>query len=400
MAWAIAIAAAAALLLVATVPAPTDWSPLAPLSGDGAVGSPGGTHPVAAHGDTVHVVWAEHGDLRYRRSRDAGSTWESSTQLTRGGTALYPCSLELSGSVLHLLWPDRRNGTWEMYYNQSADDGDTWPRETRLTPGVHLFRMGTAIAGAVIHVAWGSTSLVSPTPAGTHTWGGIYYKRSTDGGATWEPTVRLTLPEASAMRPGIAAHSSYVHLTWFDRREAKGLLDWRIYHKRSTDGGATWGPDVPMPSAPERFPHHPQIAATQGGKVCCVWEEGQVFDGARWFGDPALYASVSQDDGETWARPKRITFVNAPHGWATHAKSCACGSRIHLAWTDAPDGTDKPRAAFYMTSADGGLTWSDPERLTSASDGECGVESVGGTGSYVIVVVRRAETLWYRRRGL
>ena len=51
-----------------------------------------------------------------------------------------------------------------------------------------------------------------------------------------------------------------------------------------------------------------------------------------------------------------------------------------------------------MTSPDGGLTWEQPERLTLASEGNWWGEAVGGTGSYAIVLMRKPDVLFYRRR--
>ena len=149
-----------------------------------------------------------------------------------------------------------------------------------------------------------------------------------------------------------------------------------------------------------RHSRHPQIVATPQGRVCCIWEDGQIFDGAKWLGDPGLYASVSKDNGKIWTKPQRITFINAPNGWATHAKSYAHGSRVHLAWTDAPEGTNRAQAAYYMTSPDGGLTWGNPERLTLASDGNWLASAVGGTESYVIELMGKSDILYYRRRDI
>ena len=143
---------------------------------------------------------------------------------------------------------------------------------------------------------------------------------------------------------------------------------------------------------------HPQILATPGGRVCCIWEDGQIFDGKKWGGDAALYAAISLDNGATWQKARRITNVNAPNGWATHPKALAAGARIHLAWTDSPDGQAAKHAAYYMTSPDGGLTWGPAERLTTAADGPCGIESVGGTELYAIAVISRAAQLQFRRR--
>ena len=385
------------LLLACAAPLRAEWSNLVPLGGPGAVGSPGGTHPLVASGNTVHAVWQQRGVIHYRVSLDAGRTWGHARPLTSGGTAQYPCSLEISGTALHLVWPDSRNGSWEVYYKRSDDGGRTWAADARLTPHVDLFRLGTALSGDALHVVWGSKSFVNPTPAGTHTWGAIYYKRSTDDGKTWEPDVRLTKPDASAMRPSVAAAGRYVHVTWFDRRDGKTGLDWDIYTKRSTDGGATWGSNVRMTNTPT-LAHHPQIVATPDGRVCCIWEDGQSWTGERWVGDPALYASVSSDNGRTWGATRRITHVSAPNGWATHAKSYACGSRVYLAWTDAPEGIANPRAAYFMSSPDGGVTWSAPERLTQASEGACWAGAVAGTQSCAIAVVARDDTLRCCRR--
>ena len=386
-----------ALSLLSRAEAGTPWTPLSPLSGTRAVGSPGGTHPLITHGDTVHFVWAQAGRILYRRSTDRGATWCDAVPLTSGHTAQYPCSLELSPSALHLFWPDSRNGTWEVFYKRSADGGKTWGPDTRLTPGVDLFRMGTAISGTAIHIAWGSKAAVVPTPAGTHTWGETYYLRSTDNGKTWEPIARLTSPQASAMRPAIAASGQFVHLTWFDRRNSKDIWDWDVYTKRSTDGGATWEPDVRMTATPTHT-RHPQIVVAPGGRVCCIWEDGQVFDGKKWGGDAALYAALSDDNGRTWKPSRRITSINAPKEWATHPKTYACGSRIHLAWADSPEGVHHPHAAYCMTSPDGGATWQPPERLTAPSDGAAWAAAVAGTEAYAIAIIQLGDTLLYRRR--
>jgi len=376
---------------------PTPWSPLAPLSGTPAIGSPGGTHSLITDGNTVHAVWAQAGRIQYRRSADRGVTWGHAVPLTSGHSAQYPCSLELSPAALHLIWPDSRNGKWELFYKRSTDGGNTWGPDTLLTPGVDLFRMGTAISGTAIHIVWGSKAAVVPTPAGTHTWGEIYYLRSTDDGKTWEPVSRLTQPQASAMRPAIAASGNYVHVTWFDRRDSKDIWDWEVYTKRSTDGGATWEPDVRMTNTPTHT-RHPQIVAMPGGRVCCIWEDGQVFDGKKWGGDAALYAAVSDDNGATWKPSHRITSVNAPKEWATHSKAYASGSRIHLAWADSPEGVRNPHAAYYMTSPDGGVTWEAPERLTAPADGAAWAAAVAGTESYAIAGISLGDTLHFRRR--
>jgi hypothetical protein len=70
---------------------------MGPLASGGAIGSPGGTHPLVADGDTVHAVWGQGGAIHYRRSDDAGRTWTDAVPLTTHRTAQY---LELESSEL------------------------------------------------------------------------------------------------------------------------------------------------------------------------------------------------------------------------------------------------------------------------------------------------------------
>ena len=148
------------------------WSHLQPLARSGTIGSPGGTHPLVADGDTVHAVWWQKGAIQYRRSDDAGRTWTEAISLASSGKPQYPCSLELGGTVLHLIWTDSRNGGWELYYMRSMDAGKTWEKEVRLTPGIDQFRFGTAICGknsissGAVQLAWRRFRRASPPGPG------------------------------------------------------------------------------------------------------------------------------------------------------------------------------------------------------------------------------------------
>ena len=226
--------------------------------------------------------------------------------------------------VLHLIWPDTRNhGLAEPYYKRSTDGGKTWTEEVRLSPGTDLFRIGTAVSGSAVHVVWFNRHYLEKVPAGdqtwTWTWGEVYYCRSTDGGVTWEKAIRLTQPDSTACRPVVAASGRYVHVAWLDNRDAKQKpgWDWEIYYKRSTDGGATWGPDVRM-SHNEWHSRHPQIMTGGGDRVCCVWEDGAIWDGktsSGWSGDgapvcrrvrrqrPDLEAATADNNRELPPRP-------------------------------------------------------------------------------------------------
>src|SRR5262245_115166 len=103
----------------------------------------------------------------------------SSTTLNNGR------SIAAAGNTLHVTWFDERDGNREIYYKRSIDAGLNWSADTRLTnnPAISMFP-AIAASSSVVHVVWEEYRDGNAE---------IYYKRSTDAGATWEPDVRLTL---------------------------------------------------------------------------------------------------------------------------------------------------------------------------------------------------------------
>jgi hypothetical protein len=70
----------------------------------------------------------------------------------------------------------------------------------------------------------------------------IYYKRSTNAGATWEPDMRLTNNPAISGSSSIAVSGDTVHVVWNDNR----TVNWGLYYKRSPNAGIS-GHKIPLP---------------------------------------------------------------------------------------------------------------------------------------------------------
>ncbi len=125
---------------------------------------------------------------------------------------------------MHVVWHDNRDGNYEIYYKRSTDAGVSWGADTRLTNNTASSEYpSVAVSGSVVHVVWRDDR------DGNYE---IYYKRSTDAGVSWGADTRLTNNTAYSSYPSVAVSGSVVHVVWHDNRDG----NWEIYYKRNPTG--------------------------------------------------------------------------------------------------------------------------------------------------------------------
>jgi hypothetical protein len=226
-----------------------------------------GEASVAVSGSVVHVVWSDfrhlglNFEIYYRRSTDGGVNWDPETRLTNDNAKSGVPSISVSGPNVHLVWLDNRDGNPEIYYKRSTDGGSSWGSDTRLTNDPFSSdEVSVAVSGSLVHVVW------------TDYRNGqidIYYKRSSDGGVNWGPDTPLTNDNALSFLPSIAASGSAVHVVWQDLRDRITTESYEIYYKRSTDGGSSWDSDTRLTNNPASSRHC--FVAASGSLVHVVW---------------------------------------------------------------------------------------------------------------------------------
>jgi len=242
------------------------------------------------------------------------------------------------------VWFDEISGNYEIYYKRSSNSGTSWSANTRLTwnTGDSFVPSITVDSSNRVHVAWYDNS-----PGNNE----IFYKRSTDGGATWSALQRLTWNSGDSDLPSIATDiSNRVHVAWYERNS----LDNEIFYKRSTDGGVTWlGTTRLTWSGGLTFT--PSIATDSGKVVHVVWHHYASTDFE-------IYYKRSTDGGATWSGITRLTWNTGDSIGASVAVDS--NKRIHVAWDYGAPGL---RNVYYKRSTDGGYSWSGITRLTWSS---------------------------------
>ncbi|MGH8248791.1 MAG: sialidase family protein, partial [Gammaproteobacteria bacterium] len=252
---------------------------------------------IAAWEANVFVVYGDHRDgnqaeVYFRRSSNAGKSWEGEVRISDTPYESWVPTVAVSGNDVLVAWVDYRDANEEEYLRRSIDGGVTWGASVRLTNDqADSWAPSMAVAGKQVHFTWfdrrdagvtdaeveavlekglGLVGLppepAPPRDAATYylnpfmarvqrkirrihaaapTWvrrGGnpaelegilkqfesltrlwstgweIYYERSSDGGATWAPDVRLTHAPGASARPSVAVSKSDVYVVWFDER--------------------------------------------------------------------------------------------------------------------------------------------------------------------------------------
>jgi hypothetical protein len=188
---------------------------------------------IVATGPVVQVVWEDdrdgNGEIYYKRSTDAGLTWGADTRLTNDLADSWDPCIVVNGSVMHLVWMDMRDGNYEVYYKRSEDGGISWGDDTRLTNASGESQYpNIAVSGPNVHLVW---------PDARDGNFEIYYKQSTDGGLTWGLDTRLTSAVNASQSPSVSASGSVVHAIWYDKRSGNN----EIYYKRNPTGNTMVG---------------------------------------------------------------------------------------------------------------------------------------------------------------
>lgn len=250
---------------------------------------------VAASGSNVHVAWEGQGNgsLQYRRSTDGGTTWCPETALVVSPSCGTPF-LSAEGGHVGLAWSDSRDGNWngELYYKQSNDGGSSWTVDARLTVDADSTadkEACLALSGNNRYIVWTRMSLRTYDE---QTW----FMRSANGGTTWEPRHPVTDDTTKQNQPMVAAAGPDVHVCWWDGRPG----GYGIWYRRSTDNGATW--DAGRYLADTTYgSDYPAIAAA-GGNVHLTYRAapaGQLVTDYR----------SSTDNGQTWSAETALTTV-------------------------------------------------------------------------------------------
>lgn len=313
--------------------------------------------------------------------------------------------IAVSGSVVHVLhtgWAQTNNTIKRLTYRRSTDAGLTWEAPVVLEehPGLEISvgrLQRLAVDGATVHVV----SIRSPIWDGGDWYYVIDYYRSVNAGASFEPRRILAQgPAAYHLKmPHIVAANGQVtiaHLfypNWY--------IDSQLMVLTSTDAGATFRSQTISRSDKETYSLWD--LQRDGDRIAVAWVADSGIPGS-WSYTYRLLVGASLDAGATW-NFNQVCSTNR-EGWPMvdslsdyHDKPdlAWAGNTLYATWTGQD--TDDVRQTFVARSVDGGRTFEAPVNLSGGftRSPQYGQASIAARGRYAYVIWNVPDSgIWLR----
>ena len=228
--------------------------------------------------------------------------------------------------TLYAAWEDNRNGDYDIYFSRSTDGGLTWGPDVKVNDdtGTADQREATiAVSDAgILYLSWEDFRNGARAD--------IYFSRSNDGGVTWSENVKINDDSGPAdhVNPALAAGSSgKIYLVWQDNRRS-GSADFDVYFARSPDGGTTWLPNVELDvHSGEAASNWPAIATGPSQQVYVAWHDSRR-------GNWDIYFARSTNEGGTWGANVRLNDDSGTADQFMPALAVGPDGIVYATWQD------------------------------------------------------------------
>jgi hypothetical protein len=304
----------------------------------------------------IFIVWDDqrdwYSDIYFSKSTDGGNTFsldkKISDDLTKYSQLRPAIAVDDEGSI-YVVWIDRRNSNYDVYFTNSTDGGNTFSENKKVNDVDIKVGYGTpAIA------AYGSGNiLIAWEDVRDDANGDIYFANSTDGGYTFSPNKKVNDDGIGNTQedPSIAVdNNEKIYIAWSDDRDG----DDDIYISNSTDGGNSFSPNVKINNETSSTWHRePSLAVDAAGVIYVTWAKSIS-------GDSNISFSYSTDGGNTFSENKT---VNDDTSGMTQWHPCLTvgdSGDIFIVWEDSRDSSND---IYFANSTDSGNTFSPNKKI-------------------------------------
>lgn len=288
--------------------------------------------------------------------RDTGTNWQLPRTLLVTEPAYFPyqdpnrsntqsCPIVLSNGDLLLVWSEPGN----LSFSRSRDGGDTWKLDSLIystpvyTPD-NLFGICTQTGRAII--IWRDTQILE-----------LMMSFSDDNGVSWSNPAQITFSGRNERWTSLNQTLDGTLWLFYSDDVPGNARD--VFYITSTDNGNSWSSEQPFLSTPEPASEvNASVISADASTLLAFYQDNSS-------GYSHIYQMTSTDGGLSWSAPVAIAAVYQDE-FRPRALLQSNGTfwLIYDANSQTPVLGALQNDIYYVTSSDGGSSWSLPERFT------------------------------------
>ena len=247
----------------------------------------------------------------------------------------------------------------------SADGGTSWSSPVSLsTAGYRASpKVASSADGTRLTAVWNQAVIRGEDQPIDYS---IQAASSTNGGLTWGAPVTVAPgQDDGGLQITSSRDGSRLTAAWRLVRDNDSVLQ----TSGSTDGGATWGAPVNLPTGTQGWSDGLRVTSSGDGlRLTALWVFHLFPDDANSVPVSMVQAASSADGGATWGTPVNLSPAGreADHAYSTSSQD---GSALTAVWVLTVSGRGSPyqyKIVQTASSADGGAHWGTPVNLSSA----------------------------------
>ena len=309
--------------------------------------------------DTMYVVWQDEtqgvngtSEIYFKKSIDGGASFGDTINLSNNtGDSTDPYLASSNDMNIYGVWRDNSEGTEQIYFKRSTDGGASF--ETGLSEQMTLSNNTAKSQDAIepqvasdksnVYAVWSQGDFNSNLTD-------IFFKKSTDGGASFGDTINLSNSfNIHSTLPSLTLLKENVYTAWTEGP----LNDGEVYYRRSTDGGVSFGETVNL-SNDTGDSVRPELRVS-APNLFIVWQN-QAVEGDDIFFKRSTDGGVSFGD--------TINISNNKGNSMEPEFSVTNASNVFIVWQNQASNS-KPNDILLKNSTDGGASFGDAINLSS-----------------------------------
>jgi len=240
------------------------WSPVKTISGTTTTAK----HPsMAIAGTHFYFVWEDGANISFRRTPDKGNTWvpplNNPPRVLKTNFTNPPRNPVVAATnlVVVVVWSGFDGGTtsYEIQSTRSTDNGTVFSAFISLTNGgknAGLPSISANGTGYYLVYHEGDVDLRE-----------IYIRTSANSGASWAAAVAVSNNLGDSIDPNIVSDGTKLYVVWVDI----SAMNPEVLFKKSTDGGVTWDPNAYLISGDPSRSYGPMLSLVPNGDMYVVW---------------------------------------------------------------------------------------------------------------------------------